>query len=98
MHACLPGLIESTIGDERNVLLTLARMWVTAAIGEFLPKDEAAEWAMPRLPKEQVALLELAGKAYRGEYADQWEGLGAEVALLVNHMKKEIELCLDGIA
>lgn len=95
MHACLPGLIESTKGDERNVILTLARMWVTAATGEFLPKDEAAQWAVPRLPKSLAGLLEFAGRAYRDECVDNWDSLGSEVAAFAMHIRKEIEFCLD---
>ncbi|MED3572734.1 aminoglycoside nucleotidyltransferase ANT(9) [Cytobacillus praedii] len=87
----LPGLIESTKGDERNVILTLARMWLTVAVGDISPKDVAAEWAIPLLPAEHAALLDLARKAYRGEYADKWEGKESEVIALVNHMKNSIE-------
>ena len=87
----LPGLIEGTKGDERNVILTLARMWLTVAVGEISPKDVAAEWALPLLPTEHAALLDLARKAYRGEYADKWEGKESEVIALVNHMKNSIE-------
>lgn len=87
----LPGLIEGIKGDERNVILTLARMWLTVAIGEISPKDVAAEWAIPRLPKEHASLLELARKAYRGECVDKWEGMESEVVVLVNHMKNSIE-------
>jgi len=94
--ACLPGLIESIRGDERNVILTLARMWLTAAVGEISPKDAAAEWAIPQLPEEHAALLDLAAQAYRGEYADKWEGLDSEVAALVHHMRNAIEACLGG--
>jgi len=74
----LPGLIEGIKGDERNVILTLARMWLTVAVGEISSKDIAAEWAIPQLPKEHATLLNLARKAYRGEYVDKWEGLGSE--------------------
>ncbi|MED3552650.1 aminoglycoside nucleotidyltransferase ANT(9) [Cytobacillus praedii] len=87
----LPGLIEGTKGDERNVILTLARMWLTVAVGEISPKDVAAEWAIPLLPAEHAVLLDLARKAYRGEYADRWEGKESEVIALVNHMKNSIE-------
>ncbi|MBE1444816.1 aminoglycoside nucleotidyltransferase ANT(9) [Paenibacillus sp. OAS669] len=87
----LPGLIESTKGDERNVILTLARMWLTVAVGEISSKDIAAEWAIPQLPKEHATLLNIAKKAYRGEYVDRWEGLESEVTALVNHMKNSIE-------
>jgi len=91
----LPGLIEGIKGDERNVILTLARMWLTVAVGEIASKDTAAEWAIPQLPKEHANLLDLACKAYRGEYVDKWEGLDSEVIALVNHMKNAIESYLN---
>lgn len=91
----LPGVIEGIKGDERNVILTLARMWQTVSISEISPKDVAAKWALPRLPKEYSTLLNLARKAYRGEYVDKWEGLDSEVTALVNHMKNSIESCLS---
>ncbi len=91
----LPGLIEDIKGDERNVILTLARMWLTVAVGEISPKDVAAEWAIPRLPKEHATLLDLARKAYLGKYVDKWEGLDPEVTALVNHMKNSIESYLS---
>ncbi len=91
----LPRLIADIKGDERNVILTLARMWLTASTGEISSKDLAAEWAIPQLSNEHAALLDLARKAYRGEYADKWEGLESEVASLVNYMKKSIEFCLN---
>lgn len=87
----LPELIEDIKGDERNVILTLARMWQTMAVGEISPKDAAAEWAISRLPKKHAALLDLARKAFRGEYVDKWEGLDSEVKTLVYHMKNAIE-------
>lgn len=61
----LPGLIEGIKGDERNVILTLARMWQTVSIDEISLKDVAGEWALSRLSKEYSTLLNLARKAYR---------------------------------
>lgn len=90
----LPGLLADLKGDERNVILTLARMWLTASTGEIRSKDQAAEWAIPRLPEEHAALLDLARKAYRGEYVDKWEGRESEVKALVNYMEKSLEDCL----
>ncbi|WP_313804096.1 aminoglycoside nucleotidyltransferase ANT(9) [Cytobacillus sp.] len=95
MKDSLPGLIERTKGDERNVVLTLARMWQTVAGGEIAPKDIAAEWAIPLLPNEHAALLDLARKAYRGEYADRWEGKESEVIAFVHYMKNAIESYLS---
>jgi len=93
----LPGLIEGIKGDERNVILTLARMWQTVSIGEISSKDMAAKWALPRLPKEYSTLLDLARKAYRGEIDDKWEARDSEVIALVHYMKNSIETCLSEI-
>ncbi len=94
MIDCIPSLTGWLKGDERNVILTFARIWVTAVTGNILSKDEAAKWVIPRLPKEHADLLNLAGKAYRGECVDKWEGLDSEVASLVEYMKNEIESIL----
>ena len=36
----LPGLIASIEGDEHNVILTLARMWLTSSSGRICSKDQ----------------------------------------------------------
>lgn len=95
MKESLPGLIEDIKGDERNVILTLARMWFTASTGEISSKDQSAEWTIPQLPEYHAALLELARKAYLGEHVDKWEGMETEVASFVHYMKKSIESCLS---
>lgn len=71
-RAALPALLAGLHGDERNVLLTLARMWRTACTGAFVPKDAAAAWAEPRLPAEEAATLALARRAWLGEAPDDW--------------------------
>ncbi|MGZ9317137.1 aminoglycoside nucleotidyltransferase ANT(9) [Staphylococcus aureus] len=91
----LPELIEGIKGDERNVILTLARMWQTVTIGEIFSKDVAAEWAIPLLPKEHATLLDIARKGYRGECDDKWEGLNSKVKALVKYMKNSIETSLN---
>ncbi|AUN19283.1 hypothetical protein B2H91_15255 [Clostridium botulinum] len=91
----LPGLIEDIKGDERNVILTLARMWFTASTNEIRSKDQSAEWAIPQLPEYHAALLDLARKAYLGERVDKWEGMETGVASFVNYMKKSIDSCLN---
>jgi len=95
MKDSLPGLIASLKGDERNVILTLARMWITTSTREFTSKDQAAEWAIPQLPEEQAALLDLARKAYLGEVKDKWEGMETELALLVESLRGAIETLLQ---
>lgn len=69
----LPALLGNLAGDERNVLLTLARMWYTLETGKFAPKDAAAEWALPLVSPETAAVLKLAQSAYRGAAVDDWQ-------------------------
>jgi aminoglycoside 9-adenylyltransferase len=94
MQESLPVLIAGMSGDERNVLLTLARMWLTAAEGVIAPKDTAADWAIAQLHGEEASLLDLARRGYLGEYADSWAGEEARVSALVTTMKQAIEACL----
>jgi predicted nucleotidyltransferase len=90
MGLALPGLVEGLRGDERNVLLTLARMWHTAATGEFVAKDTAAAWAMPRIGGEDAATLDLARRAYRGEVADDWSGRAEAARALAAHLAARV--------
>ncbi len=90
MACALPNLLAWLRGDERNVLLTLARMWVTAETGALLPKDEAAAWAISRLPEELAAPLETARRAYLGQARDCWEGQEAQVAALAAYMQARL--------
>lgn len=80
--AALPDLLTDLTGDERNVLLTLARMIVTLETGTFVAKDAAALTIAPRLSQDQARLIELAANAYRGETEDDWTGLAVETAAL----------------
>ena len=54
-------------GDERNVLLTLARIGHSAATGQFTRKDVAADWAMAHLPAAAQAVMAQARAEYLGE-------------------------------
>lgn len=91
----LPVLIEDINGDERNVILTLARMWFTASTSEFRSKDQSAVWAIPQLPEYHAALLDLARKAYLGESVDKWKDKETEVSSFVIYLKNSIESSLN---
>lgn len=71
----LEALLDDLEGDERNVLLTLARMVVTLETGEIVPKDEAAHRVMSGLPPDCQQVLELARRSYLGQATDNWTGL-----------------------
>lgn len=87
----LPALLSSLEGDERNVLLTLARMWHTLETGEFIPKDIAETWAATRLPSSPAAILMEASDAYTGERQDHWSHREQDVALTIDVLRQRIE-------
>lgn len=57
-------------GDERNVVLTLARIWYSVATGRIATKDGAADWVLARLPGIHWPVLRHARSAYLGQKAD----------------------------
>jgi predicted nucleotidyltransferase len=73
--------VEPLLGDletdTRNVLITLARMWMTASTGEVHSKDVAAAWAAERLPAEHQPLMVRARAGYLGDVEDRWHDLAA---------------------
>jgi predicted nucleotidyltransferase len=70
----LPSLLDDLGDDTRNVLLTLARIWATVATGKFRSKDDAADWALSRLPEEHRPILTRARNLYRaGGDGDPWD-------------------------
>jgi streptomycin 3"-adenylyltransferase len=96
LRDALPALLADLYGDERNVLLTLARMWHTAATGAFVSKDAAAAWAAARLPADLGAWLELAGRAYVGACDDDWSSNRAEAAAVAERLRREVEAACKG--
>lgn len=69
----LDDLLDDLVADERNVLLTLARMVVTLGTGRVVSKDEAARLVAPGLPDAAREDLETAAAAYLGDAADAWD-------------------------
>ena len=69
----IPGLLADLDSDTGNVLLTLARIWVTVATGEIGSKDGAADWVLKRLPEEHRAVLARARAIYLGDEPERWD-------------------------
>lgn len=86
----LEKLLDDLESDTRNVLLTLARIWCTLANGEIRAKDEAAAWALERLPEAHRQALAHARACYLGAERDRWEELDEDVRPLAEHMLAEI--------
>ncbi|MBT2774694.1 DUF4111 domain-containing protein [Halomonas sp. ISL-60] len=91
----LPNLLAETAGDERNVVLTLSRMWLTAATGDIAPKDIAAHWAEKQVSSNHAVFLQYAREGYLGKVEDRWEENREGFEALISYMKKTIEACLD---
>jgi predicted nucleotidyltransferase len=90
----VPDLLDSLDGDTRNVVLTLARIWYTLATGGIGSKDQAATWALARLPERHRAVLEHARRLYREtSYRDEtWSaalraGVDAHVAAVLAEIR-----------
>ncbi|MCG8641852.1 MAG: DUF4111 domain-containing protein [Desulfobacterales bacterium] len=91
----LPKVLKGFDGDERNVILTLARMWRTVTTGDIVSKDKAADWAMRQLTEEHASLLNKARLGYLGKIDDRWSGRRDQAVMLLRHMKRGVEDCLD---
>lgn len=91
----LPGLLSWLKGDERNVILTLCRMWFTLETGTVCPKDAAADWVLPRIPAESAFLVRMARSAYLGQCRDDWSIPEKETFSLADFLSRMIERELD---
>ena len=76
-------------GDERNVVLTLSRIWYSAATGKIAPKDIVANWAMERLPDQHKPVLLEARQAYLGQGEDCLASRADQLAAFVHFVKHE---------
>lgn len=85
----LPALLAD-LETDRNVVLTLARMWLTLETGEFAPKDAAADWALARLPPTLHVPLIHARDVYLDHAADAPLDVPA-VRSYADHVVSQIE-------
>lgn len=86
----LPEIVGSVEGDERNVLLTLARMWRTLTTGQFVSKDAAAKWAGPQLSDQAAGILALARDAYLGVADDDLHLRRTEVTRTIEEIRGRV--------
>jgi predicted nucleotidyltransferase len=89
------GDIDMLLGDldsdTRNVILTLARIWSTVATDVIRSKDDAATWALARLPEEHRTVLARARAVYLGDEDERWDDLEPRVRPHVDYVVAEIE-------
>jgi predicted nucleotidyltransferase len=87
----IPGLLDDLEPDTRNVILTLLRIWVTVDTGRVVPKDAAADWALPRLPEEYRLVVARARQIYLGQEEDRWHDVMPRVRALAEFVVGRIE-------
>lgn len=85
---------EDWYDDERNVVLTLARIWYTAETGHIASKDVAAAWLVERVPAEHRPVLVEARKAYLAGRLSSLSAGAARTAAFIYFAKAEIERML----
>lgn len=86
----LTPLLADLVGDERNVLLTLARMLVTVETGQIVPKDVAVRRILPTLRGPHRLVMTRAAEGYLGEVVDVWSALQQEVEDTAGHLAARI--------
>lgn len=69
-------------------------MWRTAVQGDFVTKDQAAEWAIPLLSPELADILEHARLAYLGKVVDNWVSRAEEVEKLARDLVRRLKQVL----
>jgi aminoglycoside 9-adenylyltransferase len=90
IHDSLPALLDDLSGDERNVLLTLARMIVTLESDEIVPKDQAVQRVSGRVATSDATVLDLARRGYLGETVDDWTLLNERARATAEHLAARI--------
>ena len=95
MADALPQLMQGFSGDERNVILTLARMWVTLSSGDIVPKDEAAARMLEHIDPTHHSTLDLARRAYLGEIEDDRRLREQAARAFVEYASTEIRRLLE---
>lgn len=55
------------LGDERNIILTIARIWYSVSTGNIASKEDAANWLLNKIPDVYQSLIVEAKYSYLGE-------------------------------
>jgi predicted nucleotidyltransferase len=93
LHAMLSDIDRLRVdinSDTRNVLLTLARTWSTAATGIIRSKDAAVEWILEYLPESHRAIIARARAIYLGVQAERWDDVQEDLVPCVDYLIAEI--------
>jgi predicted nucleotidyltransferase len=93
--AGVPSLLEDLMSDTRNVLLTLARILVTAETGRLVRKDQAADAVLHRLDPSCRSVLQRARDAYLGPDWGTFDDIAADIPPCADALVNAIEAAAD---
>ena len=79
-------------GEERNILLALARVWFSLDTGKIVPKDQAASWALERLPPSLQPVMKQAKLAYLAGVPDTLAGHSQQVHACIVWIQQQLAL------
>lgn len=89
--AGVPDLLDELHSDTRNVVLTLARIWMTLATGTIGSKESAAGWVVQRLAPEHRQVPDRARAIHLGQRQDDWRDLLPHARRYADHVVGMIE-------
>jgi streptomycin 3"-adenylyltransferase len=84
--ASIPEVVAGMDGDERNGVLTLARILVTLDTGQIVSKDAAAEAVHPLLVGMDRVLMRRACDRYLGLEDGAWDSPSGATDALVDRL------------
>ncbi len=83
-------------GEERHIILTLARIWYSVANGgDITSKEAAASWLLAQLPADYGPVLESARRIYLGLEKDSLAERPDEVMAFVSYTRTRISELLN---
>lgn len=84
-------LLPDLKDDTRNVLLTLVRIWNTLETGEIASKQDAATWALKKVPGHMKSALGHALEACLGIAEEDWVKYQKSTKVLADYLESKIK-------
>lgn len=93
----LSSLIKELHSDTRNVLLTYARIWKTLATDMIDTKQDAAAWAIDRLPENYKPVMKHARACCMGEEIESWDDVRVCIKPCADYLILQIEAIISSL-
>ncbi len=85
---------DDWVGDERNVILTIVRIWFSASTGKITSKEEASNWLIDRVPIAYRSLVAKARQQYITGDKEELVQNPKEMTTFINFAKQSIRSIL----